>query len=195
MADETELNMTSCWENLRDVLQRKGALRALEALAPGLSGGDLRELLSAADGLDDIVRGQTRDLYHCVNGFRDDQWTRLLPDVDLLSVQQMIETRRMMLEVAPAEPGYAEDAGEAVYGFIPEFVPIAERDGYLLVADLREGEQSGTIISYDKVDADDGADTWPSLSHVLIELTAAIESTGTFRGAVPTIEDGKIRWA
>ena len=176
------------------MLRDSGALRTLEAFAPGLSAADIERALADAGELKALVRGQVRQWFECVNGARPGRWAPLFPGVDLLSIQQMIETRTMMLDVAAAAPGYPHEAGVPAYGFIPEFVPIADRDGYLLVADLREGGEYGTIITYDKVDADDDAQTWPSLTHLLTELTIAIGARRAFNDLMPHVEDGELRW-
>ncbi|MDN3461070.1 hypothetical protein QMA15_32150, partial [Rhodococcus sp. APC 3903] len=56
--------------------------------------------------------------------------------VPLLSLQDMISVRKMMLEVVGVRSGYASYAGYPAYGFVPEYIPFAERDGYLLVTDM-----------------------------------------------------------
>lgn len=182
------------WGRLCVTLRDSGAQQTLEAFAPGLSAADIERALADAGELKVLVRGQVRQWFECVNGVHPGRWAPLFPGVDLLSIQQMIKTHAMMLDVAAAAPGYPREAGVPVHGFIPEFVPIADRDGYLLVADLREGDESGAIISYDKVDADDDAQTWPSLTHLLTELTVAIGARRALNGLTPHIDDGELRW-
>lgn len=192
--NEQQANVQTSWDRLLEVLQGQGALQTLDALAPGLADDHLTKEFSGVDGLDALMHGQIRQLFGCVNGFQEGQWAQLLPGVDLLSVQRMIETREMMLEVAPAPAEYPAEAGTPVYGFIPEFIPFAERDGYLLVADVREGAARGVIISYDKVDADDEAETWNSLSQYLTELAYALQTRSVFASSIPAINDGQLQW-
>lgn len=182
------------WGRLLEVLHARGALQTLDALAPGLAESALVEEISSVEGLNKLMHGQIRELFGCVNGFREGHWASLFPDVDLLSVQGMITTRQRMLNVSPAPPGYEPAAGIAVYGFIPEFLPFAERDGYMLVADLREGDAQGAVLNYDKVDADDDATTWRDVGSVLEELTAAIDTGSTFSGSTPAIKDATLQW-
>lgn len=193
--NEAQANVGTRWRRLLEVLQERGALHTVDALAPGLAESAITDAVSDVEGLNDLMSGQIRDLFGCVNGFRDGVWTPLFPDVDLLSVQGVIDTRQMMLDAAPAPPGYESAAGTPVYGFIPEFLPFAERDGYMLVVDLREGDEQGLVICYDKVDADDDATTWRDVDGLVAELTAAIETGSEFASSTPVIEDATLRWA
>jgi hypothetical protein len=182
------------WDRLRDVLAAHGAHRTLEALAPGLSYDEAHRTLEENELSASTVRGQVLDLFTCVNGFVEGRWTRLFPDVDLLSLQQMIEVRARMLDVAAARPGYPSYAGFPAYGFVPEFVPFAERDGNLLVTDMRVGSEWAEVVRYDKVDADEDGRKWPYVAHMIDNLISAIADGDEFDGWTVEVVDGELHW-
>ena len=72
--------------------------------------------------------------------------------------------------------------------------PIADLDGYLLVADLRPGSLKGQIVAFEKVDADDGTATWLSIGDLLLDLIVAIETGTPFDGWDPTVVEGRLVW-
>ncbi|MGY3555051.1 hypothetical protein [Williamsia sp. R60] len=183
------------WDRLLVALSERGAYRTVDSFAPGLTYDQAERILEEAGFAPGAVRGQILDLFKCVNGFAEGQWTRVFPDVDLLSLREMISVRAMMLEVAGARSGYPSYAGFPAYGFVPEYIPFAERDGYLLVADLRTGSQWGEVLRYDKIDADDSTTSWPSVASVLDNLIGAIANGSDFDGWTAEVVDGELTWS
>lgn len=182
------------WDRLLEVLIERGAHRTVEAFAPGLSYGEIEAVLAASGIAPGTVRGQILNLFRCSNGFKEGRWTRLFPDVDLLSLQDMISVRKMMLEVVGVSSGYSSYAGYPAYGFVPEYIPFAERDGYLLVTDMRAGSSWGEVLKYDKVSADEDPKKWTSLTYLFDELIAAIANGSEFDGWTADVIDGELIW-
>jgi hypothetical protein len=64
-----------------------------------------------------------------------------------------------------AQAPASSEAGQ----FIPQFIPIAERDGIMLVCDTRPGRLLGCITEFGKDTADGYPPTWASLSAMLAD--------------------------
>lgn len=119
-----------------------------------------------------------------------------LPGYDVLALDEALRVRTVMIAAWDhGEIGrYPTQAGQPAYSFVPEYFPVADRDGYLLVADMRLGPFGGQIQAFDKVDADDDQATWLSIGDLLLDLIVAIETGAPFDGWVPTVRDGQLTW-
>ncbi|MFZ2238996.1 MAG: hypothetical protein WAV90_05565 [Gordonia amarae] len=121
------------------------------------------------------------------------RWDSVIPGYDSLTLDEAIDTRRLMLDVW--EPGdYPDEAGTPAYTFIPEYVPIAERDGCALVVDLREGKKRGQIVEFDKEGADDGTKRRRSLTRLLYEIAVAIQYRRPYNGYRPDFTHDRLDW-
>ena len=137
-----------------------------------------------------------RNFYRLHNGFRPGDWAQILPEHDLLSLDgvRTLQEEHLALthELAHEDPDIAQfiterqpeqrDAGTPAGVYLESFVPIAERDGYLLVCDTRTGPLRGCITECGRDAADDAGPVWPSLAVLLTELANALESGALFRG-------------
>lgn len=144
--------------------------------------------------LDDLIWGS--DWFAIVHAVPSGRLDGLIPGYDVLSLDQALATRAMMIEawdIGEAGP-YGNVAGSPAYTFIPEYLPIAEQDGYLLVMDLRPGALARMIRRFEKVDADDDTTWWLSVGDLLLDLTVAIETGTAFDGWLPGTQDGRLVW-
>lgn len=133
--------------------------------------------------------------FHLLTGYPDDRWTNLIPGYDLLTVEQSFEVRQLTLDAWEGNGAdYPEQAGEPAYAYIPEYIPLAERDAYMLVYDARPGPRHGMILEFDKVDADDDTTTWKSLTHFLGDLAFSLENRSPFLGYTPDFSENIIDW-
>ncbi|SIR97942.1 SMI1/KNR4 family protein [Williamsia sterculiae] len=131
-----------------------------------------------------------------LSGLDEPRWDGLIPGFDVLRVDEALATRRLLLEAwdIGEVTTYPETAGTPAYTFIPDYVPIAERDGTALVVDCRPGDHAQQLRLFDKVDADDDTPTWASLPAFIDELIDAIGQQRTFTGWSPTVDTGALRW-
>lgn len=125
-----------------------------------------------------------------------DRWYGVIPDFELLTIDEALAVRRQLLDIWEPGDDYPKLAGQPAYTFVPEYLPIAERDGNLLVVDTRPGDQSGMIRYFDRVDNDDETESWPSLTAFLTEVAAAIRAGEPFMGWRATVTDfGELYWS
>lgn len=145
---------------------------------------------------------ELRSFYTLINGFPHDNWVSLLPGHELFDLDRLIDERRIELEVwgeMDAEMGVTparwSPAGTPLGTFVPEFIPFAGVDGYLLFVDNRGGPLYGCVTAFDKVDADQGGPLWKSLSALLSDLADSLETGVPFDGRTPSVVDGKLVWS
>ncbi|MDI9918024.1 SMI1/KNR4 family protein [Rhodococcus sp. IEGM 1379] len=147
-----------------------------------------------------------RTFYRLHNGFRSGSWAQILPEHDLLSLDGIRTLHRehvdLTHELAQEAQFIAEhqperrDAGTPAGVYLESFVPIAERDGHLLVCDTRSGPLHGCITEYGRDTADDAGPVWTSLAALLADLATALESETQFRGHWrPTPAHGTLTWS
>nr|WP_296769517.1 hypothetical protein [Rhodococcus sp. (in: high G+C Gram-positive bacteria)] len=149
-----------------------------------------------------IWHDELRSFYGLINGFPQDNWVSLLPGHELFDLDRLIEERRIELEVwgeMDAEMGVTPDrgspAGTPLGTFVPEFIPFAGMDGYLLFVDNRRGPLYGCVTAFDKVDADQGGPLWISLSALLSDLADSLENGTPFDSRTPSVIAGKLVWS
>lgn len=134
----------------------------------------------------------------------------LLPSMTLLGLDQMIDVHAMQCEIwadlAEDDPdlgngrispdAYAQaPASSEADQFIPQFIPIAERDGTMLICDTRPGPLQGCITEFGKETADDYPPTWASLSAMLADLTTSIASGVPFQAQYqPKLDHAGLHW-
>lgn len=166
------------------------APRALRALAGPAEEVQLRraekELGAMPAGL--------RATFACHNGLRPGVWARLLPEHDLLSVDQCIRVWRRHCALVPGRAVGTGEAGQEVGRFLPQFVPIAARDGYVLFVDTRPGLLHGCVTEYAREGADSGGPRWACVGHLLEDLAAALLGERGFDGMRPATEGGELTW-
>ncbi|MGY0503215.1 SMI1/KNR4 family protein [Nocardia sp. FBN12] len=141
-------------------------------------------------------------LYTLINGFPAEQWVRLLPGDELFDLDRVLSERQLELEVwgpMAEEMGFEVDpdgqAGDPAGTYLPEFIPFAGADGYLLFVDTRPGELYGCVTRFEKVDADDAGPLWVSISAMLTDLATSLRTGSEFDGySRPTVVDGQLDW-
>lgn len=189
-----EHNLMSPWGRLRAALFTRGAHVTLAETQPGLDAADVArgfERMGLASA------GQAPELFLHENGSRSAlRPVQLFPGMNLVSLQRAAELRETMLNSAcmPSGYGYPKIAGWPAFQFIPEFVPIAEGERDLLVADARGGSNHGRVFRYDTVLADDVSTAWPDLACYLDEVAAAIGSGSSLQERTPVIREGRLQW-
>ncbi|MFB7879017.1 SMI1/KNR4 family protein [Nocardia sp. NPDC056064] len=128
----------------------------------------------------------------------------LLPGMTLLSLEQMLELHDLQCaiwcELTAGEPGTTTAGGNAAASseagrFVPEFVPIAERDGTMLVCDTRPGPLRGCVTEFGKDTADMAPPGWRSLGALLADLAHSIERSTPFdSNFLPTLTEQGLIW-
>ncbi|MGW5918504.1 hypothetical protein ACWFPY_05890 [Nocardia fluminea] len=113
----------------------------------------------------------------------------LMPGYDLLNRSRSDQIRDLWLDIAADQrdriPEFAaefdpaalsaEPAGIACELFLPEFIPIADRDGTTLFVDTRDGELSGCVSEYTAEGASQGW-LWPSIADMFGALADSLEA-------------------
>jgi len=178
----------------------------LTALADGASERDITatESLFPHPWPEDL-----RTFYRLQNGFRPNRWAQLLPAHDLLSLEALRNTHNDQLtltrELAAEDPDIEEfitsqqpelrEAGTPAGIYLDSFIPVAERDGYLLLCDTRPGPLNGCITQYGRDTADESGPTWPSLAALLDDLATALATGATFDEHWHAVtESGTLTW-
>ena len=143
--------------------------------------------------------GDTGRWFASLQSLPEPRVTGMVPGMDLLRSDAASAVRSMLIDAwAPAQTypeGYPLRAGDPTYTFIPDYVPIFERDGTALVIDTRVGSARGAIRVFSKVDADDTTTGWASLADVLTALAEALTTATPFLGWRSTITaDGQLHW-
>ncbi|SUE27757.1 Uncharacterised protein [Nocardia farcinica] len=133
----------------------------------------------------------------------------LLPGMTLLGLEQMIDVHAMQCEIwadlAAEDPdlangrtldAYAQAPASSEVGqFIPQFIPIAERDGIMLICDTRPGPLQGCVTEFGKDTADAYPPTWSSLSAMLADLTNSIATGSPFNARYqPELDHTGLHW-
>ncbi len=120
---------------------------------------------------------------------------------EMFSLERAVEERAMELEVwgefdeEMGAPDPDTSAGEIAGTYLPEFVPFAGLDGYLLVVDARPGPLHGCVTAFGKVDCDDEGPSWVSVSAMLTDLADSLETGAEFDTRwTPAVVDGRLEW-
>ena len=160
------------------------------------------QIADAAEATGTTFPPELVEFYEQINGFPPEELLRLLPGRDLFDLEWVVREREMELdvyaetnEIEEYEPPEGTTAGTAVFTYMPEFIPFAGLDGYLLFVDTRPGDLYGCVTEFDKVDADDAGPRWVSLSAMLTDLADSLETGSTFdKYWKPTVVDGQLDW-
>lgn len=160
--------------------------------------------IDAAEAATGVVwPAELKELYTLVNSFPRHSWVQLLPQHDLLDLDDLIETRarslRIWNEPATDLPAYQLEptplAGQEAGTFLPQFLPFAGGDGYRLFVDTRPGPLTGCVTEFGKYDADESGPRWHTVSAMLTDLADSLENQAPFdNGAVPSLENGHLVW-
>ncbi|MGV8872641.1 MAG: hypothetical protein ACOH2Q_08950 [Rhodococcus sp. (in: high G+C Gram-positive bacteria)] len=126
----------------------------------------------------------------------------VLPRYELFDHDRTMSEQARMVEIwasVAADFGMEHSpstvAGEGTGTFIPAFVPFAGLDGSFLVVDTRPGELQGCVTAFDKVDNDAVGPQWRSISAMLADLAASLETGSPFDGFWrPALVDGSLEW-
>lgn len=78
--------------------------------------------------------------------------------------------------------------------FLPQFVPIADRDATTLFIDTRAGDLFGCVTEYVDESADDGGPLWGSLTAMLTDLADSLEAGTVFLRYQPAVVTGELIW-
>lgn len=189
------VDVPSEWRRLIDALRRAGDTNVTRADVGFRSRSIVhREKVQATADANNIdLTEELYDWFTITAVYPSRHWSLLIPTYDILTFDDALAVRQQLLD-AWTPTGWPPEAGNPAYTFITEYLPIAERDGYLLVADLRPGKNRGQILEFDKVDADDGTPNWPSLRVLLHKLATAVEDRRPFNDWQPDFDDGVLRW-
>ncbi|MGW5569692.1 hypothetical protein ACWEVD_00710 [Nocardia thailandica] len=131
----------------------------------------------------------------------------LLPSHDLLTTARSVEVQTMWLDISADQrarfPEFAaaydpeaerrRPAGATGELFLPEFVPIADRDGSTLFLDARYGGHHGCVSEYSATGAGTGP-WWPSLSAMFTALADSLTTGEPFLRHRPRVEHGGLHW-
>ncbi|MEV4158080.1 SMI1/KNR4 family protein [Nocardia salmonicida] len=131
----------------------------------------------------------------------------LMPGYDLLAIERTEQIRALWLDLgadqrqrnpefaAEFDPATlsAEPAGTASELFLPEFVPVADRDGTTLFVDTRSGNLSGCVSAYSAEGAGERA-LWTSVTAMFAALADSLEEGTILLGARPVVRDNTLVW-
>jgi prepilin-type processing-associated H-X9-DG protein len=111
------------------------------------------------------------------------------------TVDEAVDCREVMLEIASAEDVLAEPAGSPNTVWLPEWLPIAhDGGGNYLFADLRPGPLTGCVMEWDEYEAVTMAPRWPNTSTMLAEIAEVLEHGTDVDGYHPDPHDGVLDW-
>lgn len=179
----------AAWREVADTLS--GVAGPLEGLLPEVSTDpasspvDAQAELAGWFDLMNRLDGETRQI--------------LLPGLVLLTSTESERVRDLSVRSWNLASGDVlgrpqSTAAVPVHRFVTRFVPIAERDGSVLVVDTREGEHHGCVVLFDKTEADSAGPRFQSIGALLHDLSASIDTAGPFLGAIPRITGGRLTW-
>lgn len=193
-AHRSGVDVETHWWRITSILQHAGAATPLDS-SPNPRRQNPAHVKDIAASTGQEWPQELTQWFTTLSGYPDGRWTTLFPSYDLLTAEQSLHSRNTSLAaMSPSDTDYPSTAGEPAYTFIPEYIPIGDRDGYLLVCDTRPGPRHGTILTFDKVDADDDATTWKSISHFLGDLADALEDRQPFLGYKPEFPNNTLTW-
>ncbi|MFD4460616.1 SMI1/KNR4 family protein [Nocardia sp. NPDC058480] len=167
-----------------------------------ISGATSGQIEEAAAATGRAWPAELVELYTRINGFPVDQWVQLLPGNELFDLDRVLREWQLELDIwgpMAEEMGFEVDpdaqAGDPAGTYLPEFIPFAGADGYLLFVDTRPGELHGCVTTFDKCAADDAGPSWVSISAMLTDLATSLRTGSEFDGySAPTVVDGQLDW-
>jgi cell wall assembly regulator SMI1 len=128
---------------------------------------------------------------------------RLIPGYTPYTVDQAVDRRELMLDIAPCDDGaetaalVAEPAGSPCTPYwLPVWLPIAHNGGGCdLFIDLRPGPLHGCVMTWDKYEAAILKPRWPSIATMLAKIAHALEHGTEIEGYQPEARDnGTLDW-
>ena len=199
------MNVRKAWGRLVDALREEAPI-TLAALRPGAR----PEEIALAEQRTGVTWPDSyREWFACVNGstVTPETWGEagfFLPGVNLLSLDEVVGQHALSLDAwerpdaADAEDFYETppiEAGMIANTFMAEFLPFAERDGYMLFCDARPGAAHGCVAEFAAENADTWGTLYPDLASLLDALTAAIIGRTPFLRHSPVVAAGRLNWA
>ncbi|TFI44819.1 hypothetical protein E4P29_03400 [Rhodococcus sp. 1R11] len=187
-------SVVSRWSILAHTLTERGAVALGTALSAAVRESGLEH--DSAEG-DAQLPAEMEQWFLLVNSLGEHERHTLLPNLNLLLAAQSDSFRAMFVQAwDSASDGEAASRTAAVpaYGFIDDFVPLAERDAVALVVDVRQGELSGCVTVFDPVDADTNGPAFRSISALLEVLNDVLLRDSLFVGGRPRFERGELSW-
>jgi cell wall assembly regulator SMI1 len=159
------------------------ALAAAEERCPRRWPDDLRRWYSLQDGVD----------WESAN--------TPLPDWRILPLSELVEQSEAMSslfeedEAELVREGEQQEAGSIAFIYLPSFVAIGENiAACCLYVDTRPGPRFGCIADWDRDEGAISEPTWPSVSAMLEEVAAALETGQSCDGWRRTVASGVLAW-
>lgn len=107
----------------------------------------MAQIADAAESTGTTWPPELIEFYEQINGFPSEEFVGLLPGRELFDLERVVQEREMELdvyaesnEIEEYEQSEGTTAGTAVFTYMPEFIPFAGFDGYLLFVDTRPGD-------------------------------------------------------
>ncbi len=189
------------WERITAWFSASGSPHALDAFAPGATQLEI-DRVEAQTGI--AWPTELKDLYSVQNGFAPGAWMQFLPQHDMLNLDALLAHHREapavyelpdVPESVPSLSDRAQPAGTSSGKFLPDYIAFADRDGYELFCDTRQGPLSGCVTEYAHENADDAGPQWTSISAMLADLAESLETGQPFAdGWIPQLSDGAFAW-
>lgn len=189
------------WERIADWFSGNGFPQALDAFAPGAEQSEI-DRVEAQTGI--VWPTELKDLYSVQNGFAPGAWMQFLPQHDMLNLDALLTHHREapavyelpdVAESVPSLSDRAQPAGTPSGKFLPDYITFADRDGYELFCDTRQGPLAGCVTEYARENADDAGPEWTSIGAMLADLAESLETGQPFAdGWIPQLSDGAFAW-
>ncbi|SEK37677.1 SMI1/KNR4 family protein [Rhodococcus maanshanensis] len=203
------MSITEHWSRITEWCVENAPLTAQSIAGPaGRAEIDSAQAATGAEWPDEL-----RELFLVQNGARTHTDSgqflgSVLPDKFMLSLEDALERRSLMLEVwedlVAADPDFyepdaiarceAQEAGTTAYMYLPSFVVFASLDDYHYFVDTRAGSRRGCVTEYAHEAVDERGPRWDSISDLLAELASSLEQGTPFESWEPGVVDGALRW-
>ena len=163
-----------------------------------------------------------REWYGLQDGVDPESWFPLLAGFRPLPLVEVVEARRMHLQIwrhllaQPEDPATvrkrvslggeerdsrrdvahldAQPAGTVAGMFLPSYLPIGGWDANYLFVDTRPGPLQGCVTEYAREDTDSRGPRWPSIEAMIAELADSLEQRISIAGRLPVVENGTLDW-
>jgi cell wall assembly regulator SMI1 len=193
MTDEAQQNIASVhmsWQRIESWLAAH-APSSLDCLNPPAAD----EAIEAAErALGTALPGDLAASLRCHDGVR--KWATILPLQEPLSVERIVETRAMMMEIAADVDGFETKPWDDEPWWHPLWIPWATTaDGVYHVIDLRPGPAYARVGWAGHSDGGSFSDGWPSLAAILHAVAQALHVGGRVDDFHPFLtSDGELWW-
>ncbi|MFD3705227.1 SMI1/KNR4 family protein [Nocardia sp. NPDC058658] len=185
-------SLTDAWSRIRRIIEQRCDRSVWPMLAAGGVGWAAIEDAEQRSGV--IWPTELREWF-TLHGAGTGE---LLPGMWLLGLGEMLEIHTMQCEIwadIDPDPTDPAPAGTEAGRFLPQFIPIAERDGTMLICDTRPGRYRGCVTEFGKDTADMSAPGWESLSALITDLGDSLEHGTPFAvHYTPSLDSDGISW-